>query len=141
MEGISSPSLERSSPLSPTVKFPQPSWANLIKSEKTLTKYDLQISYKDGLGSVVVPDEIIQDPVPLWEDFLIGKFLDSASHVAKILAIVNKIWALGDKSQMIDVQVMNSTLMKFKISNSATRACILTRGMWNLAEVPVVMSK
>lgn len=42
---------------------------------------------------------------------------------------------------MIDVYEINSTTMKFKISNPVTRNRILKRAMWNIAEIPVVMAK
>ncbi|KAF8108790.1 hypothetical protein N665_0104s0105 [Sinapis alba] len=95
----------------------------------------------DGVGSITVPEDVLRDAPPLWEDFLVGKFLDSAPHIAKIHAIVNKIWAMGDKTQMIDVFDVNSTTMKFRISNPIIRNKIVRRGMWNLAGIPVVMSK
>lgn len=77
----------------------------------------------------------------MWEDFLVGKFLDNAPHIAKIHAIVNKIWAMGDKVQMIDVFEVNPTTMKFWIGNPIVRNRITRRGMWNLAGIPVVMTK
>lgn len=67
--------------------------------------------------------------------------MDSAPHIAKVHAIVNKIWAMGDKTQMIDVFEVNSTTMKFRINNPIIRNKIVRRGMWNLAGIPVVMSK
>lgn len=42
---------------------------------------------------------------------------------------------------MIEVYEINSTTMKFRILNSSMRGRILKRGMWNLAEVPVIMSE
>ncbi|KAF8107533.1 hypothetical protein N665_0119s0002 [Sinapis alba] len=96
---------------------------------------------RDGVGTVDVPEEVIKDAEPLWEDFLIGKFLAAAPHIAKVHAIVNKIWALNDKNQMIEVFTVNATTMKFRILNPAVRSRILRRGMWNLAEIPVVMTK
>lgn len=96
---------------------------------------------KDGVCSVLVPEEITKDVAPLWEDFLIGKFLDEAPHIAKIHAIVNKIWTLNDKKQMIDVFEVNKTSMKFRVPNQADRNRILRRGMWNLASIPVVVTK
>lgn len=95
----------------------------------------------EGVGMVKVPEEVFQDSFPLWEDFLIGKFLEEAPHIAKIHAIVNKIWALGDKDHMIEVFPINATTMKFRICNSVLRNRVLRRGMWNLADIPVVMSK
>lgn len=116
-------------------------WVNAVQGKKVLTKYDMDIQMEDGVGSVRVPDEVFKDAAPLWEDFLIGRFLDKAPHIGKVHAIVNKIWALSDKSQMIDVYVINSTTMKFRVSNPVTRNRIVRRAMWNIAEIPVIMAK
>lgn len=88
-----------------------------------------------------VPEEITKDIPPLWDYFLVGKFLDSAPHIAKVHAIVNKIWTLNDRSQKIEVFEVNSTTMKFRVLNQADRSRILRRGMWNLAGVPVILMK
>lgn len=56
-------------------------------------------------------------------------------------SIVNKIWTLNDKTQRIEVFVVNETMMKFRILNQADKHRVLRRGMWNLAGVPVVMTK
>ena len=117
------------------------SWVNAVQGKKVLKKYDMDIQMMDGIGSVTVPEEVFTDASPLWEDFIIGRFLDKAPDIAKVHAIVNKIWALSYKSQMIDVHVINSTTMKFKVSNPIIRNRILRRSMWNIAEIPVVMAK
>ncbi|XP_056867299.1 uncharacterized protein LOC130512878 [Raphanus sativus] len=117
------------------------SWVRAVQGQKVLKKYDVEVTMKDGVGSVMVPEEITKDVPPLWEDFLIGKFLDTAPHIAKIHAIVNKIWNLNDKAQKIEVFEVDETSMKFKILNNADRNRILRRGMWNLAGIPVVVTK
>lgn len=117
------------------------SWVGAVQGQKMLKKYEVEITMKDGIGSVTVPEEITKDVAPLWDDFLIGKFLDNAPHIAKVHAIVNKIWTLNDKAQKIEVYEVNSTTMKFRILNHSDRNRILRRGMWNLAGVPVVMTK
>ncbi|KAF8048678.1 hypothetical protein N665_2441s0006 [Sinapis alba] len=133
--------LSQSAPLSQQTP-PKRSWVNVAKPEqKSLTKYDVEVTLTDGVGTVEVPEEVFSNPSPLWEDFLIGRFLEKAPHIGKIHAIVNKIWTTGDKSQMIEVYQMNDTTMKFRITNSAMRARVLRRGMWNLAAVPVVKSE
>lgn len=88
-----------------------------------------------------MPEEIFIDAAPLWEDFLIGFFLEKDPHIAKIHAIVNKIWTAGEKTQTGEEYPINAAIMKFRICNSPVRGRILRRGMWNLAEIPVVMSK
>ena len=69
----------------------QGSWVGAVQGQKVLKKYEVEIEMKNGVGSIVVPEEITKDVAPLWDDFLIGKFLDEAPHIAKIHAIVNKI--------------------------------------------------
>ncbi|KAF8098611.1 hypothetical protein N665_0263s0040 [Sinapis alba] len=101
----------------------------------------MEIKLTVGVGFVNVSDEIFKDAFPLWKDFLIGRFLEKAPHIAKVHAIVNKIWVLRDKAQMIDVYKINSTTMKFKIGNSITRNGVIRRAMWNIAGIPVVMAK
>lgn len=116
------------------------SWVNVAQEQRSLKKYEVEITKTDGVDSVVVPDEVLHDPSPLWEDFLIGKFLEKAPHVGKVHAIVNKIW-VTEKTKMVEVYVLNSTTMKFRIINPEMRKRILKRGMWNLAGVPVDMSE
>lgn len=89
---------------------------------------------------MVVPDEV-HDYVPLWDDFLEGRFLSTTPHVAKVHVIVNKIWPLGDKTVKIDVFIVNATTMNFRIRDSSVRARQLRRGMWNIADIPMVVSK
>ncbi|XP_048596160.1 uncharacterized protein LOC125577980 [Brassica napus] len=117
------------------------SYAGVVQGQKSLKKYEVEIEMKDGIDSIMVPEEITKDVAPLWDDFLIGKFLDTAPHIAKVHSIVNKIWTLNDKNQKIDVFEVNATTMKFRILNQADKNRILRRGMWNLAGVPVVMTK
>lgn len=119
----------------------QGSWVGAVQGQKVLKKYEVEIEMKNGVGSIVVPEEITKDVAPLWDDFLIGKFLDEAPHIAKIHAIVNKIWNLNDKAQKVEVFEVNSMMMKFRILNQADKNRILRRGMWNLAGVPVVVTK
>ncbi|KAL0788127.1 hypothetical protein Bca101_004373 [Brassica carinata] len=117
------------------------SWVGAVQGKRVLTKFEVDVQMKDGVGTVDVPEEVMKDAAPLWEDFLIGKFLETATHIAKVHAIVNKIWAFSDKNQMIEVFEVNANTMKFRITNSEMRNRVLRRGMWNLAEVPVVMTK
>lgn len=138
---VTDPPQEALSQHSPKLAPLNRSWVKVAQqNQKSLTKYEVQVTMEDGIGSVEIPDEVFKDPQPLWEDFLIGKFLDKAPHIGKVHAIVNKIWA-SDKSQMVEVYEINSTTMKFRILDSAMTGRVLRRGMWNLAEVPVVMTE
>lgn len=113
----------------------------MVQKSSSLSKHDFSIQVIDGSPCVEIPEKVIDNSTPLWEDFLLGIFLSMAPHVAKIHVIVNKIWPLGDKSVKIDVFVVNATLVKFRIRDCSVRARVLRRGMWNIAEIPMVVSK
>ena len=76
-----------------------------------------------------IPDEVITESTPLWDDFLVGKFLDLAPHVAKVHMVLNKIWKYGDLSSKVEVYEGNATTMRFKISDQKAREKILRRGI------------
>ncbi|XP_024014096.1 uncharacterized protein LOC112088137 [Eutrema salsugineum] len=112
-----------------------------VAQKSGLVKHDLSISVIEGSPRIQIPNDIIDGSVPLWDKILVGKFLSTAPHVAKVHVIVNKIWPLGNKSIKVDVVVVDKTTMKFKIRDSSIRNRILRRGMWNIANVPMFVSK
>lgn len=130
-----------SSQTTSTAESAKPSWASVVQSKSSLSKHNMTINDIEGTLTVEVPDDIIESLVPLWEDFLISKFLDTAPHVAKVHVIVNKIWTLGDKSVRINAYPVNATTVKFRIKDKATRNRILRRGLWNIADIPMIVSK
>lgn len=117
------------------------SYATVTQSGSVLAEHVLSFRTEEGKEYVEVPDGVIQDTVPLWEDLVEGKFMDTAPHVAKIHAIVNKIWPLGNQLIKIEVFEVDKTTVKFRIKDANTRARILRRGMWNIANIPMVVSK
>lgn len=119
----------------------KPSWTSVVQSKTSLSRHEFSFKEVDGGKAVEIPDDVIEESVPLWEDFLIGKFLAAAPHVAKVHVIVNKIWTLGDKSIKVDVFEVNETTVKFRIRNSSVRARVLRREMWNIANIPTIVSK
>lgn len=88
-----------------------------------------------------VPSAVIDEANLLWEDFVIAQFLETAPHVAKVHVILNKIWTFGDKLQKIDVYEMDEVTMRIRIPNEAVREKIVRHGMWNIAGIPIVVSK
>lgn len=54
---------------------------------------------------------------------------------------MNQIWQQGEQIQQIDVYDVDSKTMRFRVRNLQVRARILRRGMWNIAEIPLVVSK
>ncbi|CAE5977993.1 unnamed protein product [Arabidopsis arenosa] len=123
------------------VQSKQLSYAAAVNKRPSLKKHEFQVSLVDGIPTIEVPSAVISDSVPLWEDFLVGRFPSTAPHVAKIHVIVNKIWSLGDKTVRIDVYENNTTSVKFRIRDQATRLRVLRRGMWNIAGLPMILAK
>ncbi|WZZ71449.1 hypothetical protein YC2023_082819 [Brassica napus] len=118
-----------------------PSWVSVAQDKRVLKKYEVEISNKDGLNSVEIPDDVLASSTPLWEDFIVGKFLDISPHVAKVHMVLNKIWKYGEVSAKVEVFEVNATTMRFRVANPKAREKILKRGMWNIVGVPMVVSK
>ena len=59
-----------------------PSWASIAQDKRILKKYEVAISNKDGVRSVEIPNDVLSSSTPVWEDFIVGKFLDISPHVA-----------------------------------------------------------
>ena len=118
---------------------PKQSYAAVTQKKQVLKKYEFEIFVSEGKQSVEVPAEIIKKANLLWEDFIIARFLETAPH--KVHVILNKIWSFGDKTQKVDVYEVDSTTMRIRISNSMVRERIVRRGMWNIAGVPMVVTK
>ena len=110
--------------------------------KRVFSQQKFVVSEVDGCEKVIVPKEVFIGAKPIWEDFVIGKFLNAKSpHVGKIHMIVNKIWRLGDRSSLIDVFEVNESTVKFCIRNEGMRHRILNRGMWNIMDIPMIVSK
>ena len=93
------------------------SWVKVATNKKSLKKYEVEVSNKDGVHMVEIPDEVLENSTPLWEDFIVGKFLDLAPHVAKVHMVLNKIWKYGDPTAKIEVYEVNGKMMRFKVSS------------------------
>ncbi|XP_009139876.1 uncharacterized protein LOC103863864 [Brassica rapa] len=117
------------------------SWVKVAEDKRSLKKHNVEVLKKDGIQTVEIPDEIIENSTPLWGDFLVGKFLDLAPHIAKVHKVLNRIWKYGDDSTKVDVYDVNATTMRFRVSSSKAREKIIRRGMWNIAGVPMVVTK
>lgn len=70
---------------------PKASYAEATQEKKVMRKYNLDITDSEDQLIVEVPDEVVVNAEPLWEDFLIGKFLDTALYIPRIHVVVNKI--------------------------------------------------
>lgn len=123
------------------VEVSKPLYSSIVQNKPTLSSHDLKISMVDGSPTVEIPDDIIEGAAPLWDEILIGRFLAAAPHVAKVHVIVNKIWTLRDKNLKVDVFVVDQTTMKFRIRDKSARNRVLRRRMWNIANIPLIVSK
>ena len=121
--------------------LPKISYSAIVQNRPSLKKHNFDVTIVDGDQIVNVPDEILEGATPLWEDLIIGRFPSTAPHVAKVHVIVNKIWPLGDKTVKIDAYEVNANTIKFRIRDSSVRARVLRRGMWNIADMPMLVSK
>ncbi|CAH8383330.1 unnamed protein product [Eruca vesicaria subsp. sativa] len=117
------------------------SWVSKAHDNKILRKYEVEVSTKDGKNKVEIPDEVITDSTPLWDDFVVGKFLDISPHPAKVHVLLSKIWKYGEINSKVEVYVVNAATMRFRVSNPKAREKILNRGMWNVVGVPMVVTK
>lgn len=109
------------------------SWVVVAEDKKSLKKYEVEVSTQDGKHKVMIPDEVLVDSTPLWDDFVNGRFLNLAPHMAKVHMVVNKIWKYGELDSKVDVYDEDATTMRFRISNLKAREKILKRGMWIIA--------
>lgn len=125
----------------PVNQLDEKSWVKVVKKKQGLTKYDVDLKFSDGKHTVEVPMEVVEKSNHLWDDFVIARFLETAPHIAKVHMIVNKIWAFGEKSQRLDVHEMDEKTMRIRITNEKIREKVIRRGMWNIAGVPMVVSK
>ncbi|KAL0823404.1 hypothetical protein Bca101_047081 [Brassica carinata] len=118
-----------------------PSWLSVAQDKKVLKKFEVEVSHEREVHSVEIPDDVLTTTTPLWEDFVVGRFLDISPHVVKVHMVLNKIWKYGDASTKMDVYEVNATTMTFRVSNLKAREKILKRGMWNITGVPMIVTK
>lgn len=117
------------------------SWVEVAQEKKILKQYVIDITEQEGQKTVEIPDDIRENVNHIWEDFLIGKFLDTAPYIARVHAIVNRIWSQGGSFQKIEVFEVDATTMKFRVTNPMIRARIFKRGMWNIGNIPLAVTK
>ena len=125
----------------PTIPKLGLSWVSAAQDKKVLKKFNVEITNRDGLHSVVIPKEALANQTPLWEDFVVGKFLDISPHIAKVHMVLNRIWKYGEVAAKVEVYEVNATTMRFRVPNPKAREKILRKGMWSIAGVPMVVTK
>ena len=117
------------------------SWVQAAQNKQVLVNHEVKVQVVDGTSMVEILEDLLVDSVPLWDDLLEGRFLEPAPHVAKIHIIVNKIWPLGNNNIKVDVFAVNETTVKFRIRDEQTRRRVLKSRMWNIAGIPMILSK
>lgn len=71
---------------------------------------------------------------------MVGSFdREVLPHIARIHAVVKNIWR-GVKGQPVEVHEVDSTTMKFQVSDPVMRTQILRRGMWSIGNIPLVVT-
>ncbi|KAL0723241.1 hypothetical protein Bca4012_037840 [Brassica carinata] len=88
---------------------------------------------------MTIPDEIFEDPNPLWKRFLVGYFIGDAPHIGFIHATVNRIWSSQHNGSKIDVQFIEKKTVLFRIENPQMRARVINHKYWHVADVPLVV--
>lgn len=48
---------------------------------------------KDGVDDVSIPEELMEDVDPRWKYFVVGYFMNDASHIGSIHLTLNRIWS------------------------------------------------
>lgn len=134
---VSEPPPLTEAPVSPSPKsawsFPPPE----VSSSQPKPVFDLV----NGVATVSVPEDIADEGIPLWRNFVVGYFMGDAPHVGTIHATVNRIWNSVGRSTRIDVQFLNKTTVLFRIDNPQTRSRVLRRRYWHIAAIPLVVNE
>lgn len=70
---------------------PEKSYLSAVQNKKNSIKTQVRCLV-NGNQTIQVPADIFKDVAPLWEDFLIGKYLSTtAPHVAKIILLLTNL--------------------------------------------------
>ncbi|KAL1215260.1 hypothetical protein V5N11_017024 [Cardamine amara subsp. amara] len=117
------------------------SYSSVVQQTSSLSKHEITVSMEEGDSIIHVPEDILNDSLPLWDNLIVGRFPDASPHIAKVHVIVNKIWRYGNKDVKIDAYVVNATTIKFRIRDPVIRDKVLRRRMWNIAYKPMFLSK
>lgn len=104
------------------------SWVSVAQDKKNLRKFDVEVIKKEGKHTVEIQDEVLSGSTPLWEDFIVGNFLDLAPHIAKVHIVVNKIWSYRETSSKVDVFDVDATTMRFRVLNPKAQEKIPKNG-------------
>lgn len=94
----------------------------------------------NGVASVRIPEEILEDSNPLWKCFLVGYFIEEAPHIGTIHATINWIWTNLGTNGKIDVQFIEKNTVLFRTENDHLRSRVARRKYWHISDVPLVVS-
>ncbi|KAG7536572.1 Reverse transcriptase domain [Arabidopsis suecica] len=126
---------DRSDPVSP-----KSAWVSPLP-EASVSRLKPVVNLVDGVARVSVPAEIVEESSPHWKCFVVGYFMGDAPHLGTIHATVNRIWNSVGKASRIDVQFLSPKTVLFRIESEQTRARVLRRKYWHIADVPLVLNE
>ncbi|CAL9248188.1 unnamed protein product, partial [Arabidopsis halleri] len=99
----SSPPAHGSPPVGSDQLSPKSAWVSPL-SEASVPRSKPVFNLVDGVARVSVPDEIVDEGLPLWKCFVVGYFMGDAPHLGTIHATVNRIWnSVGRSTHFRDV--------------------------------------
>lgn len=93
----------------------------------------------DGVVSATVPEVVLENSQPLWNNYIIGHFIGDAPHIGKVHATVNRLWTSADKTSKVDAQFITAKSVLFHIDHDLTRSRVLRRHFWHIADIPMVV--
>ncbi|CAN7058480.1 unnamed protein product [Brassica rapa subsp. trilocularis] len=98
------------------------SYAKLVREVLPETdRYVPDFVVKYGVSDVSVPEDLMIDVEPLWKSFVVGYFMNDASHIGMIHSTVNRIWSSPGKVSKIDVQFIGKKMVLFCVDDEPTR--------------------
>ncbi|KAF2562004.1 hypothetical protein F2Q70_00017996 [Brassica cretica] len=106
------------------------SWVEVATDKKALKRYDVEVSTKDGVHMIEIPDEILENSTPLWEDF-VSLWLKSRKTSICVLQLVRRSKHIYGKRQVknVSVQSLLRTDMLLELFLFTTSAdCRIFRG-------------
>ncbi|KAL1197152.1 hypothetical protein V5N11_002031 [Cardamine amara subsp. amara] len=93
-----------------------------------MTKKGTSFLLESGEKCVQIPNEVIQKNYRKWDNFIIGQFHGNLPSHGAFHATFNGIWS--NRVRDITVSKLRPRTIFIRIPNSASRARVLSQGMW-----------
>ncbi|GLT59274.1 hypothetical protein SLA2020_367870 [Shorea laevis] len=106
------------------------SWASVAKNSSKSPAFHPPILENRKL-KVKLPRAVREEGIKLWEDCLIGTFIDDdVPNYGRILSMANRVWG---RRGSVSVTSLGAKSFLFKIPDSGTRSWVLNSGPWHVA--------